>query len=358
MNISINGYGALCAAGPDPDAMVAAYRSGRSTWTVDPATGLPVYRIGALPDHPRIAAFTAARTCDRAALLALHAADQAITKAGWEGGDFAVLLGCSRGPTSSWEDSFRAYAAGAELPPRTSPRTTLGSLAFAVAEYFGSSGPSTGLSVTCSSGLHALYHGVALLRAGLAERVLVGGTEAPLTGFTLRQLQALRIYAKPTTGDQPPCRPFANPATGMAVGEGAAFLALSRANTAWSGPRLLAVAATRERAGTATGISREGRGLQVAMRAVTEEGGVPKTIVAHAPGTQRGDAAELSAITAVFGPEPPPTISYKCSTGHTFGASGPLALTAALADVQLAGPVLINATGFGGNVVSVLVNRG
>ncbi|THH41373.1 beta-ketoacyl synthase N-terminal-like domain-containing protein [Neolewinella litorea] len=376
MRYAIAGTGTISAAGTDAGAQALTLRSGIPSWQIDETTGLPVYAVPILPPHPEIESFGEAHYLDRSSLLGLHAADQAVREAGWQGKDFAVIVGCSRGPTETWEASYANFAADGKPPVRTSPQTTLGSIAFAVAEYFGTGSLSSGVSVTCSSGFHALLHGIGLLGAGLADRVLVGGTEAPLTPFTLRQMEALRVYAPvPGRTTQAACRPFDSPPSGMVVGEGAAFLALERLV-----PRhryaITGLGAARERAGSSTGISREGLALQQAMRqAVGGQDAMPDFVIAHAPGTARGDAAEREAINQVFPDSTPPVTSFKWATGHTFGASGPLALVAGLALLEgqeylplphlaeniasLPGPnrFLVNATGFGGNAVSVLVGR-
>lgn len=373
MLIFIHGQGAISAAGPTAAAAWRSYLSGQRCWSADAATGLPVYRIGALPEHPEVAAFAARHEPDRATLLALHAADAAVKQAGWQGKDFAILVGCSRGPTESWEAGYAHFAATGAAEVRTSPNTTLGSIGFALAAYFGVETPATSLSVTCSSGMHALLHGIALLRAGMADRVLVGGAEAPLTAFTLRQMAALRITASVPEEKTYACRPFADPVSGMTVGEGAAFLALSRSDEPAIG-RITGVAWGREQQDSQTGISPNGDGLQKSMKNAIRQSGIPDTLIAHAPGTKRGDAAELAAIREVFtGRAMPQLTSLKWATGHTFGASGPLALSAGLEMLRTGSvpalpyptpldsanrpvqKVLVNATGFGGNVVSVVV---
>jgi 3-oxoacyl-(acyl-carrier-protein) synthase len=378
MNITIHGQGAISAAGSTAAEAWQRYVSGETCWDQDPATGHPLYRIDALPENPEVAAFIAKKQPDRVALLALHAADEAVKQAGWQGKDFAILVGCSRGPTASWEEGFRHFTEAGTAEVRTSPKTTLGSVGFALADYFGTNALASSLSVTCSSGMHAILHGIALLQSGMAERVLVGGAEAPLTTFTLRQLEALRIVAPVPEASVHACRPMTQPASGMVVGEGAAFLALSLADTAadvWK-PRITALAHARERHASPTGISPAGEGLQQTMREAIDRSGRPNLIIAHAPGTKRGDAAELAAIRAACeGVAKAPFItSFKWATGHTFGASGPLAVTAALgvlkhgtcppipysADcnhTRALDRILINATGFGGNVVSLMVGR-
>ncbi|MBB4077869.1 3-oxoacyl-(acyl-carrier-protein) synthase [Lewinella aquimaris] len=370
MNIQIAGTGMISAAGNTVPTTWNTLLTENRSWQPDPATGLPVYPVGALPKTGPIAEYIHDREVDRTVALALPAAAEAVGAAKWEGRDFAILVGCSRGPTEAWETAYETHRTGQTLPVRTSPNTTLGSVGFALADYFGVGELSDGLSVACSSGFHALVHGVALLRSGMAERVLVGGTEAALTLFTLRQMERLRIVATPTPQDNYACRPMDDPATGMVVGEGAAFLALE-AVTEPDGPTIQGLGFSRERCRSATGISREGMALQSSMRQAAAAVGPPDLIVAHAPGTRRGDAAEQLAIQQVFGNQSPVTTSMKWATGHTFGASGPLALVAAvemlrkqrsilLPYAQLSEPaelhrILVNATGFGGNAVSVMI---
>lgn len=369
MKIYLHGRGAISAAGATSAAAWSTYAAGKPTWKVDEETGLPVYGVGELPAQPAIAEFARTRSADRATELALYAADEAVTAAGWQGKDFSILVGCSRGPTSSWETGFDAFRESGTVPTRTSPQTTLGGIGFALADYFSTSGLSSSLSVTCSSGFHALLHGVALLRSGMADRVLVGGAEAPLTTFTLRQMEALRIVASVPKGHEHACRPLSKPASGMALGEGAAFFGLSRE----PGPfELSALAFSRESAGSTTGITPDGAALRKTMSEALQRMRYTDFIVSHAPGTRRGDAAEGMAINALYSAigEDPVTTSFKWATGHTFGASGPLALDAAMSILEnkkwiplpyakmretpwALGQTLVNATGFGGNAVSV-----
>jgi 3-oxoacyl-(acyl-carrier-protein) synthase len=378
MNITIHGQGAISAAGSAAAEAWERYVTGETCWEQDAETGHPVYRVDALPENPRVQAFAEENLPDRAALLALHAADEAVQEAGWQGQDFAILVGCSRGPTSSWEEGFRHFAETGTAEVRTSPKTTLGSIGFALADYFGTSSLASSLSVTCSSGMHAIVHGIALLQSGMAKRVLVGGAEAPLTTFTLRQLEALRIVAPVPEASLHACRPLVQPASGMVVGEGAAFLALSLADPeADEGkPRITALAHARERQASPTGISPDGEGLLHTMRGAIDQAGWPDVIIAHAPGTRRGDAAELAAIAAMDKERRNQVdlTSLKWATGHTFGASGPLAITAAIGmltegtivplpyqsgarQTSVPEQILINATGFGGNVVSLMVGK-
>lgn len=95
-------------------------------------------------------------------------------------------------------------------------------------------------------------------------------------------------------------------------------------------------------------------------------------IVMHAPGTIKGDLSEYKAIQKVFGNELPLLTTNKWKIGHTLGASGMLNIEMALlmlqhqkfvgvpfvtvqAEKKQLQKVLVNAVGFGGNAVSVLL---
>lgn len=97
-------------------------------------------------------------------------------------------------------------------------------------------------------------------------------------------------------------------------------------------------------------------------------------IVMHAPGTIKGDLSEYKAIQKVFGKNLPLLTTNKWKIGHTFGASGMLSIELAVMmlqhqefiEVPFATPqvkdrklnnILVNAVGFGGNAVSILLTR-
>jgi 3-oxoacyl-(acyl-carrier-protein) synthase len=94
----------------------------------------------------------------------------------------------------------------------------------------------------------------------------------------------------------------------------------------------------------------------------------------HAPGTVKGDRSEYRAIQKVFGDSLPALTSNKWKIGHTLGASGLLSLELAVLMLEkqrfigipyleeYAAPkrlrhILVNAVGFGGNAVSILLGR-
>ena len=99
------------------------------------------------------------------------------------------------------------------------------------------------------------------------------------------------------------------------------------------------------------------------------------SIVMHAPGTVKGDESEYKAITKLFGVKMPHIISTKYLTGHSFGASGALSMELAILMLQeqqlikfpydsmtcgkpqKVKTIMVNATGFGGNAVSIILSK-
>jgi 3-oxoacyl-[acyl-carrier-protein] synthase II len=248
----------------------------------------------------------------------------------------------------------------------------------------GLSGPGMGHSVTCSTTLQSLANGMAWLRSGMASRFIAGGTEAPLTPFTLAQMSALKVTAK-GTGDGFPCKPLAisvQPGEGMVLGEGAAMFLLE-ADTSLNGRSALAVIESvglaSEHPSGFTAMSPEGDCLKRAMESALDQayGLQIDLIILHAPGTGKGDRAELAAIQHVFGQNTPAIYMPKWQTGHLLGASAGLSLAMAInilhghaipdspyptlstlnaAPGNAVKRIMVNAAGFGGNAGSVIVS--
>lgn len=314
------------------------------------------------------------KSLDNSVLFAIEASRQAIKKAGWKKTDsFGINIGSSRGATALFEKHFQDYLATGKAQTLASPTTTLGNISSWVAHDLQSDGPEISHSITCSTALHAMLNGVAWLRAGMAKRFLTGGSEAPLTPFTIAQMQALKIYAKGQ--DEFPNRALdlAKKHNTLILGEGAAVCCLEL------GMRENALAYI-EGIGYATeilehniSISAEADCFQKSMKMALQNTPVSDVdvIVMHAPGTIKGDLTEMRAIEKVFGKAIPLLTTNKWKIGHTFGASGMLSIEMALLMMQhnefipipfakqhatrSIKKILVNAVGFGGNAVSILL---
>ncbi len=323
-------------------------------------------------------------SCDRAALLATAAARSALAKGGIPVQDIGcIAIGSARGAALSLEETILCHAAGrSALRPDTSPRTTAGSISAHVAhETCGVPGApvaSVSTSMTCTSAFHALLVACAFVRSGMSKAALFGGTEACLTPYTIAQLAALRIYSN-GAGELPctPCIQGDTTANSVVLGEGAgaALLVPSGGMRREGDLALLGIGWALESIPSATGISPDGVGFEQSMQMAvsTLPPGVSiDAVVVHAPGTNKGDEAELRAIRRTLGDVP--LCSTKHLTGHTYGASGMVSLGMAQwllagnswsgfpypskggpAGISSARAVLVNTAGFGGNAISVVV---
>jgi 3-oxoacyl-(acyl-carrier-protein) synthase len=317
------------------------------------------------------------KALDETVLLAILVSRQAIVNAGWkEGDEFGINIGSSRGATQLFEKHHQEFLETGRTSTLTSPTTTLGNISSWVAHDLKNNGPEISHSITCSTALHAVLNAVAWLQSGMATKFLVGGSEAPLTAFTLAQMQALKIYAKEES--EFPCKAFDLNKTknSMVLGEAAVVACLEL------GPRKNALAYI-EGIGYATddlehniSISDEANCFQKSMKMALQSTSLEDVdaIVMHAPGTLKGDTSEYKAILKVFGENHPMLTTNKWKVGHTFGASGMLNIELALLMMQhnqfIEVPfavmqtsrknirkVLINAVGFGGNAVSILLSK-
>ncbi len=313
---------------------------------------------------------------DDSVLMAIAASRLAIEQAGWgKDAEFGINIGSSRGATSLFEKHHIEFLKTGKAPTLASPTTTLGNISSWVAHDLQSNGPEISHSITCSTALHALLNGVAWLRSGMADKFLVGGSEAPLTGFTIAQMQAMKIYAK--ENQQYPCRALdlKKKQNTMILGEGAAVCCLELGKKEYALAYIEGMGYATELLEHNTSISTEATCFQKSMQMALESAETTEVdvIVMHAPGTIKGDLSEYNAIQKVFGNNLPLLTTNKWKMGHALGASGMLGIEMAVLMLQqqqfIKVPfaevpnekrkirkILVNAVGFGGNAVSILVS--
>lgn len=137
---------------------------------------------------------------DRSTLMVILAA----RKLKLDSKDVAINIGSSRGATTIWEDFHAEFIKTGQVPVQTSPLTTLGNVSSWVAQDLGTESTAFSHSITCATAAHSILNAIAWLESGMATSFIAGGTEAPLTDFTIAQMKALRIYSK-EKGEYP-CR--------------------------------------------------------------------------------------------------------------------------------------------------------
>jgi 3-oxoacyl-(acyl-carrier-protein) synthase len=240
-----------------------------------------------------------------------------------------------------------------------------------------SQGPEISHSITCSTALHALLNGVAWLKAGMADKFLVGGSEAPLTDFTIAQMKALQIYYNSNESSEYPNRALDlnKKKNTLILGEGAAVCCLEIGEKKKALALIEGIGYATEILEHNVSVSAEAICFQKSMKMAlgTKYLSEVDAIVMHAPGTIKGDLTKYKAIQKVFGDNLPMLTTNKWKIGHTFGASGMLSVEMAILMLQkqvfIRSPfaeaeyqnkplkkIMVNAVGFGGNAVSVLLS--
>lgn len=320
------------------------------------------------------------RELDPSVLLAIHVSRRAVSKAGWNTENIGINIGSSRGSTHLFEKYHRKFIeSGQELASTlSSPTTTLGNLSSWVGHDLQSKGPTISHSIACSTALHGILNGIAWINSGMSRYFLAGGSEASNTPFTVAQLKALRIYAEQEPQQEYPCRTLDpnKSNNSMVLGEAAAVFCLEKGVNPGAKAVIEGVGFATEPLTHNISISTDAECFQRSMRMAL--GGInPEeidAIVTHAPGTLKGDSSELLAIQKVFKDHQPALTSNKWIIGHTLGASGAMSLEMAVLMLNkqefvsvpfLEGQsnpsdlrkVLVNAVGFGGNAVSLIVSR-
>jgi 3-oxoacyl-[acyl-carrier-protein] synthase-1/3-oxoacyl-[acyl-carrier-protein] synthase II len=255
---------------------------------------------------------------------------------GWRELRVAVVVGTSAGGMPSLERALAARARRAELDRQLARAAFYDAPLLALAPLFGASVRWVNVLGACVASTFAIGLGCRWLEAGDVDLVIAGGYDA-LSAFVATGFEALGA----TTANLP--LPFRAGRDGMALGEGAALLALMRAGDA---PRertplgfVLGFGATSD-AVHVTAPDPTGRGLARAAQASLDDAGLAaediELVSAHATATPHNDAAESAALRRVFGERASSVLvhSFKGSIGHTFGAAGALEVLAALDALQ------------------------
>ncbi len=316
------------------------------------------------------------RHLDNTVLYAMYVAEKAVQQANWQNQlNFGVNIGSSRGATQLLESYFNDFYSGKRVSVQASPSTTLGNVASWVAHHVQTKGPEISHSITCSTALHAMLNGIAWLESGMSDAFLVGGTEAAITPFTLAQMQALQIYSKIENATYPclalDCTKAENT---MILGEAASVACISKSSEN-ALAKIVGIGYATEPLKHGSSISTDAVCFQRSMAMAMQNHDTKSidVIITHTPGTIMGDKAELEAIKKTFKNYIPALTTNKWQLGHTFAASGMLSIEMAILMLQKQTffevpylqdtkkpekieKILVNAVGFGGNAVSILLS--
>ena len=324
----------------------------------------------------------------RTALMGMLAMQEALEEARLttaEGLQVALVSGTTVGGMDKSEQFYLDYLANDSQNAYIKTHDC-GATTEMIADRFGIFSMATSISTACSSAANAIILGANLIRAGLTEIAVVGGSEC-ITKFHLNGFNSLMIL------DHEQCRPFDATRAGLNLGEGASYLVLETAESAQRrGATVIGELSGYGNACDAfhqTASSDDGEGAFLAMTKALAMAGLEPAAIdyvnAHGTGTPNNDVSESTALKRLFGESMPFISSTKGMTGHTTSASGSVEATICLLAIQngivpsnygwanqmedgitpvahcLSGQqlhhVMCNSFGFGGNDSSIILSR-
>lgn len=270
---------------------------------------------------------------DRFAQFCLIAAREAVTDSGI---DFtperqqrtAVITGTSIGGEHTHDkimyDLYRENKGRAH--PFAIPMVMPNAGASQVSMAYGLTGPAFTVSTACASSNHALGQAFWLVRNGVCDVALTGGSETPLTYGFLKAWEAIRVVAQDT------CRPFSKDRQGMILGEGGAMMVIETLESALErGAKIYAEITGFGMTSDAAHITKPSQtGAEHAMKLALQDAGLQPDqidyINAHGTGTVVNDVMETNAIRSVFGAaaDKLAVSSTKSLHGHALGGTSAL----------------------------------
>jgi 3-oxoacyl-[acyl-carrier-protein] synthase II len=347
--VVVTGVGAITPLGataPSTWGGMLAGRSGVTALTDDWAAELPVkIAAWAAADPATIIDRVQARRLDRCEQFALIAAREAWADAGApeiDGDRLGIAVSSGIGGISS---TLSAYDTLREkgwqrLSPFTVPMLMPNGAAGWISIELGARAGVHCTVSACASGAEAIGYGIDMIRAGRADIVVAGGTEAAIMQLNLAAFAAMRAVSTRNDEPQRASRPFDKGRDGFVLGEGAGIVVLeSEEHAAARGATVYAVAAGAGYSADAHHIAQPdpaGTGIRSAMRRALADAGVqPEQVVhvnAHATSTPLGDVAEALAVAAVLGDAAPGVVisATKSMTGHLLGGAGAIEAVASI----------------------------
>ncbi|MBC7451109.1 MAG: beta-ketoacyl-[acyl-carrier-protein] synthase family protein [Cytophagales bacterium] len=263
----------------------------------------------------------------RTALLAMLAASEAASMAGLEkeiSASAALVSSTSAGGMDKGEVFYADFLQSSSKGNLKYALThDCGDASEQMAELLGVKEYITTISTACSSAANAMIHAARLIKSGLYDIVIAGGSDA-ICRFTVNGFNSLMILS------DTPCMPFDKNRTGLNLGEAAGYFVLeSEASVKRRGVKPLAELSGYGNACDAyhqTASSPNGEGAYLAMMQAIKVSGRPASSIdyinAHGTGTQNNDLSESVALQRIFTNGLPPISSTKAATGHTLAAAG------------------------------------
>jgi 3-oxoacyl-[acyl-carrier-protein] synthase II len=281
-----------------------------------------------------------ARKLDRFAQTALGASDQAVADAGItkdnvDGDRVGVVFASGIGGINTFQEEVGNFAKSDGIPrynPFFIPKMILDIAAGHISIRHGFRGPNFAVVSACASSTNALMESFNLIRLGVADIILTGGSESVITEAGVGGFNAMKALSERNETPKTASRPYDKGRDGFVIGEGAGAVILEELEHAKArGARIYCEIAGAGATGDAHHITAphpDGRGAKNVMNAALRDAGMTGADVdyinTHGTSTPLGDVSEVKAIMDVFGENAFRTniSSTKSMTGHCLGAAG------------------------------------
>ncbi len=346
--VVITGIGVFASTGKNAESFFETLVQGRSAvrriQQFDPAA-LSVQIAAEIPDYEPLDYFPAKRLdlLDRFSQFALLAAKEAMDSSGIQVRDeerprFGVVTGTGMGGATTFDSGYyNLYAKNVtRMHPFTIPKIMHNAATSQVCMEFGAQGPSLTTATACSSSGHAIGEAFHLIKYGMADLMLTGGTEAPITFGMIRSWESVRVLATGNGDPSKACRPFSADREGLVMGEGAAMFLLEELEHAKQrGARIYGEIAGFGLSSDASHITQPSidgpaRAVRMALAEAEVNPEDVDYINAHGTGTRVNDVTETRVIKEVFGDyaRKLAVSSTKSMHGHVMGATGAVEMAA------------------------------
>jgi len=285
--------------------------------------------VGELPianaELLQLAGFAKNKSIPRTALLGVIAAKEALGATLLENSlPTGFINGSTVGGMDLTENYFSDFILGNKHQHfKLTATHDLGTVTNIIAGCLGAPNYVNTISTACSSSANSIMLGARMIKAGIINRVIVGGSDA-IARFTINGFRSLMIY------DNEICQPFDQNRRGLNLGEGAGYLLLENdASLKQTKNEVVAELSGWHNANDAyhqTGTSPDGDGAMKAMEGALELAGIDADKIdyvnAHGTATPNNDQSESNALKRIFKNKKVNFSSTKGFTGHTLGASG------------------------------------
>lgn len=280
-----------------------------------------------------------ARKFDRYAQMAVASAKEAIEDSGIDlekinKNRVGVIYTSGIGGIRTFEDEMRAYdpEKGPKFNPFFIPKMIADIAAGQISMIYGFHGPNFATVSACASSTNALIDAFNYVRLGMADMILSGGAEAPISVAGVGGFNAMHALSTRNDDPQHASRPFSASRDGFVMGEGASCLILEELDHALArGAKIYAEVIGGGMSADAyhlTATHPEGLGAKLVMENALADAHIKPEEVdyinVHGTSTSVGDISEAKAIKQVFGEHAYKLniSSTKSMTGHLLGAAG------------------------------------